>query len=445
MDRNCSGSNPENLVFYNKMNLCIFFSFALQAKLSSIHSLAPPYIFTNFSEIESWSIVGSAVNLKSYLRLTNLVTNDFGGVCNRIPTNFDNWSVTLEMASLKGNCGDSYHLYFTKEFCPKIGEDFAGFKILINMTQGVKKSEFASLYFIKGTKVRKIGDIRLSGTAVQLEKLHVEKRGNIVGIQVIGNYRKHFYDIRLDNDNNDNKSYYFSFYANTNEKYTDENNLISVTTIALSDMKDNENKTEYYSTLNRKIIQNNVYQRKELKKQRRSKMILTNRYNEEIQKNENILNGKNVNLKDSFEIIKESYDRSNTTITSDYLYDYFTNKIGKATHNAIVTVNLVSERLGEIKKELNSIWIDLNEQLQSLKRDSMSLKNTISDESIDFAKRINLKSLDKKQQKDRINHIFNNESKISKVIFIICSIEFILYAFFFIYKHKQTKGFKKID
>jgi hypothetical protein len=68
--------------------MLIVLAFAAAAH-EPIYSLIPPLDRTNLSEVGNWTFRGSAVNMKSYVRLTSdAITAEDGALCYRAKTAF---------------------------------------------------------------------------------------------------------------------------------------------------------------------------------------------------------------------------------------------------------------------------------------------------------------------------------------------------------------------
>ena len=56
-------------------------------------NIQSPIFSSNISEIGMWALRGSAINMKKFIRLTSLLTNDYDGLCSFHKTFSNDWQI----------------------------------------------------------------------------------------------------------------------------------------------------------------------------------------------------------------------------------------------------------------------------------------------------------------------------------------------------------------
>ncbi|OHT11084.1 Legume-like lectin family protein [Tritrichomonas foetus] len=428
-----------------------FFSFLVYS-LTERYSLVPPFVLTNLSEINDWTIRGSVVNMKNYLRLTDAVTDGFGGICHRVPTRFLDWMVEIEISAKGGNSGEGFFFFFTKECCPDLFQNvFTGFEVWINTTQ-TNREDLSPIYFynsangekFENNDIKSIGNIHLRRQQSPV-RLRITKKENSISIEYsTDSSHKKIFSTTIEKSNLIEYGY-FSLFAITS-LHADNNDLFSFRTISLSEPLPGESNIDF-SSLNRKMINDNVIARRAIKSRRRSKFIVSNKYAENIDENKGILTGKPQELRDAFKIIKETEIRGKETVSINELKKFIDEKIDSTIEKAMKKIDLASSRFDETKIDMNDVWSYLKTQLYDLSTETTNTLKQMGDEALQSAKEIKLANFDKKKLKLKMSQIKENDntSNISKILFIICGIETFAYIAFFIIQRKRTHGFTKVD
>lgn len=426
---------------------CIFNSVF---KVNDQYSLIPPFTFTNISEINDWTIRGSAANMKTHFRLTNAISNSYGGVCHRVPTRFKDWIIEIEISANGGSSGEGFYFYFTKECCPDFSNRFNGFEIWINTSQ-TNRSGYSPIYFynnhngeiINQSYVKYVGDIFIRKLESPF-RFRIIRQNNLLQIEsTTDNSHRNIFTI---NTTHIIDYGYFSFYANTTAK-TDNNDLYSIRTLPTSTPLKGESIIDY-SSVNRKMLQDNVIARRIMKEKRRSKMPVSSKYGKLVDQNEGKLTGEAQNLKDAFLIIKESDIRSLETVNVASLKKFIDESIDSTIQKASKMIEMASMKFDETKIDMNDVWSYLKNQLIDLSVESTKALKQMREEALMYAKEIKLMNVDPNKVKKNINLLENNNNHdliISKILIFICFIEFIAYIAFVLFQRKKTHGFKKAD
>ncbi|KAK8842711.1 hypothetical protein M9Y10_025572 [Tritrichomonas musculus] len=414
------------------------------------YSLIPPFSYTNLSEINDWTIRGSAANMKKYFRLTYDIPNSFGGVCHRVPTRFKDWIIEIEISAKEGNSGEGFYFFFTKECCPDLNSRFTGFEIWIN-TGLTNRSGHSPIYFFNNFNNEQFerSDIKSIGSAVVRKInspfiLRIIRQNNLIQIETpAANSRQTIFSI---NTTKIIDYGYLSFYANTTTK-TDKNDLFSIRTIPTSVSLKGESIIDY-SSVNRKMLQDNVITRRIMKKRRRSKMSTAIKYGELVEENEGKLTGETQSLKDAFLIIKESDLRNQETVNVNSLKKFIDGTIDSTIKKASKMIEMASMKFDETKIDMNDVWSYLKTQLIDLSVESNKELKEMREEALQYAREIKLSNVDPIKIKRNIHLLEkdnNIDSFISKILILICFIEFIAYIIFIMIQRKKTHGFKKAD
>ena len=424
----------------------IFFSISI----SENHSLIPPFSYSNINEINDWTIRGSAINMKSFLRLTNSIINDFGGVCNRIPILFHDWVIEYEILAKDGNSGEGFHFIFSQECCPDIDSKFNGIRISIN-TEQTNESNYSPVYYFNSFNQNNdvyIGDVYLKPLKHPL-KVRVTHNNSSLKVEYM--FNNSFKTIYIGDSENIIYYGYISYYASTSANHYDNNDLYSLIVFPLSESISNS-KIDY-SSVNRKIIQDNVLARRVMKNNRRSKLITSNKYREQLEHENSILseNIMDCDLKDAFQIIKESEDRGKQAVSLQTLKDFIESKVDLTINKAQRKIDLASLRLNETKLDMDDVWSYLKVQLINLSNETGKLLKQMRADALQIVNEIKFENINFILQHTNYTTIYsdssnlNHESNISFMLMITCFIEFIGYIVFFIIQHQKTNGFNKID
>lgn len=419
----------------------IFFS---HSALILNHSLIPPHISTNLSEISEWSIRGSAVNMKKFIRLTDDVTNDFGGICHRVPTNFREWAMEIEMDIHDGNSGDGFIFSYTMECCPNLLKNpVTGIVFWFNTTES-NEEELSPIYFWNGLTTlinyssrTDVGRYKLRNlpnpVKIGFTLLNSEIRLTINGESV---FNSALTDIPAFG--------YYSLSAFTKLK-ADNHDLICIRTSALSEITPTYDYD--FSSINRKLIVSSLYERRKMKNVRREKMVTVNKYNQEKQYYENNLQQSKQEIGDSIKIIKETKFRTHESVTLEKLQRFVDESITSTINKAEDKVKYAAEKFDETRLDLNDVWSYLMTELEELKRETNLTMTEIGNEAIEIARNIKL-GKDRQVMKKEISKGIKEQreqSTTAKILAIIAAFEILGYIVFFVIKHRKTHGFKKID
>lgn len=410
------------------------------------YSLYPPYYLTGLREVCNWTLIGSAVNLKKSIRLTSNLKNQFGGVCSRVPTHFQNWTATIDLSCYGGKkWGNGFSIFFTRNVCPDETFQYDGYAIYLSANEtnidGESPIFFEDLSKIQTKNIKPIGYAKIRSDTKNNLKINIRKTGNVVLLETTqGNAFQRLFEKEIDDFPDFG---YFSISASTGDT-SDIHELNSFTLYQMSE-GDINHKIGDIENVNHEIIEKSKITRRKMKRERRTKMPEITKYLEMMNKTKK-LSGGQFNLSDAIKLVNEMRIRAVETITNDEFQDFFKQNLKAILKVVHRKITMEVESFEEISNDISSLW-------SSLRKNLKKIEYFASKEMEDFKKdMINKVILSKLEEIDP--HILNvyikdqkqtEQTKLPMVFLTICIIEFILYIVFFIWKRKETKGFKKID
>lgn len=445
------------------MIYCLIYSMlTILYNLEQSFSFVPPFFWTNINEFDNWTVRGSAINLKSFIRLTPAIKNKYGALCQRIPTLFRDWSVKIQFAtSLSNNQngilrgGRGFWFHYTENPCPMIPIVFNGICIWINTTV-TDTNETFPLYFIQNNN-----SVVSPKNYTNIGRIKITKDGRInLNISRIKNNIYVYADTSIFQNNTFNSTSsgsqiliyktnamdliqygYFTISALTTENAIANNDLIQIQTIPYSNYT-NEISSNLSQT-NRKIINNDQYETRKKKKQiRRSLMKTVEKYSQDMKNKNTSLTNENQNLSSAFIMLDEIKNRALSTITLNALMSFIDTMMNNQIDFAYQKLEFSSESLNLIKNEIDDIWSKLRNELISMADDIHNEMDSITNETINAIRKIKITESSikdfklhlKKQTKDSCN-IF-----ISRVLLSIIIVEIIFLSIYMIYA--RAKLFK---
>jgi len=408
----------------------------------SDYILTPPFIQSNISEIGNWSVIGSAVALKKIIRLTSVVTNSYGGVCHRVPTNFRDWRAEIEISAKDGNGGRGFWFFFTDEFCPEFPLRWTGLSLWIN-TSDVDRMGRSPIFMHNNNNettnlslIQPIGRVLVRSNEF-IPKMVITKRGSSIELAFTSGERTFTTETKFAHII---ETGYFSF-ASMTTNYADNNDLHSIMVFPLSPLT-NSHESVDFSAINRKILLDNVINRRVMKRRRRVNMQTSSSYyTDAISAQSKLGTDKKHMLNDSVKIISEIKSRAMVTITAESLKHFILPSVDRTIEKANSKVNLGNERFLETQSDFREVYIGLNNQLRALTNECISNMSLMTEEIVSLAH-----TLMKNEVHDSISPVPLDENvNNSNILIIICVVELILYLVFFVYKRRKTDHFRKAD
>ena len=413
---------------------------ALARGVDGSYSLFAPFAKTNMSEIGNWTMRGSAVNMKKYLRLTSSsIGSEFSSVCHRVPTLFHEWAVDFEISVNEG-FGSEITFLFTDEVCPQSPEKFKGFQVTIN-NSAVREDGTSPLLFSENKldRAREVARWTFVNAAPVTLKFTRSKSTISCDVYDQGAFKRLF-------EESIPRSPYFGYFtvsAASTAEYPSTCDLVAFRTHPLSEYEAPQF-DENLLNLNRKIIETDALRRRQEKKQRRTQQMPTmERYVDEMNRKNKKLSNSTPEREDAFKLIWEAENRGANAATIDQLMMFISSNIVDAVAKAGGKINNALEKFDETKDDMNSLWVHLREKIVDLAMSAREEMRKLEQESIAEAKKINLAQL-RFSDVGKVNKAAGS-SGLTMALIVIAVIEAIAYIAFFVVKHRKTKGFRKID
>lgn len=408
----------------------------LKAIVDLNFSLSPPHKLTGPTEIGQWSLRGSALNMKQYIRLSDNLKNNFGAICQKSKTKYHEWRIELELRAYGGKGGKGFWFYYTKEKCPIFAVQFTGICIWINTTS-TDANGYSDVYYVENRNlpinpksIYPIGKIKIRKNRSS-SFIIIQKRNQTISL-FIKNVAEPIFSKKL---RKNSKFGYFTISAMGSDN-ADCHDLVSVKTSFLS--------------LHDAFVQKNDDMNLIVKEKKSDKetgeiddddveeeLSVTDKYAILAQKLE--LSGEKQKLSDSFIIVKEAHDRSLSTITLQALSNFIDNLIEPSISTAYDKMSNTRDFFSEFRTEIVTILENLTSNLRTL---SIEVNNSLEEiQKSTFAtvqqvrdKEINVQNL-KKQLKQAARAV--TEATIPHILFAIACIELALYLLFFWSKYKK--------
>lgn len=426
----------------------MFFPFLhfIAAEMEKNYSITRPIVQTNVSEIGYWSMRGSATNMKSFIRLTSATENDYGSLCQRMPTSFDSWSLTVKLRSFGGSGGRGFWLYYSKELCPVLPTEWEGFSVWVN-TSSIDKNGNSPIYFAENngnysifpSNYTHIGYVPIHKESDEMA-INIKKVANEISINKMKNnettqlFRKSIPDMI--------STGYFTISSLTT-KATDNNDLFEIIVESLS-----EKREVPFDILkdNKKILESYANYRRPNKKIRRSMMVTVLKYLHEVENMNKTLNGTS-QLKDSMNMIRESYNRALSSISVSDLMRFIDDQINEKITSAYEMMSESFENFTQIKKDLDTVWNYLKQQIEQLSKESNSFMSVVREEVMEIVQNVTLFRSNPINAMPKLKEEASKvaDSYVTEILLIIAVTEFIVYLLFFVLRRFQTNGFKKRD
>jgi mannose-binding lectin 1 len=363
-------------------------------------NLVPPHVETNANEIGNWTLRGTSTILKQFIRLTPASPNNYGSICQRVPSLFKNWIFEMEISASGGNGGRGFWFYFTKELCPAIPLKFTGFCVWIN-TSTSNQTGFSPFFFIqnKGSSVipREIpasGSVKLRSEITTL-KLRIRRVDDHVLIEATkdGGLFQRVFEATV----SDLIDYGYFTVASLTTVTTDNNDLVSITVHPLS--KEAHDIASNLSAVNRRIIENSVESRREKKATRRELMERVWRY----AKAGNLSDSNSeYNFTDALQMVEEMRNRAVSTITCRELMSFIDTRLSGKVNAAYEKVREAGQKFHRLRADMQEIWAKLRDELLKLAEEVMAEMGRLETESRDAALHVTIKGTNLKDFKKNL-------------------------------------------
>lgn len=405
----------------------------------------PPHDLTNLSECGDWTLRGSAVSMKSFIRLTSAVSGDFGAVCNRIPTTFRDWMFELEISARgKDKGGRGFFWYFTDEACAEISLRYNGLAMWVN-TSTNNSQGYSPLYLVGNNG--SLADLE-AATPVGEIQLRNMKRPIRIQVRRTGDHVKITSDTRLIHDTyiTGLPDYGFFSVSAATEISSDTNDLHGIRVLPLATESRKVN-TEEYDRRIRKELEGYQQGRSEPKKIRRMVMRTIQKYGNQSKSKKDVLDAKNIDLRDAFKMIIEAKYRGESFTNVILLNNFINNYVEKTVKKAVSKITLATEEYSSIQESINLLWADFRSSLMEMRMSTRMTMQAIEKEVVAMAKDLKLhdvKASDAMLSADNAR-AQTGESFTATGLYFVMILELVAYVIFFLYKRQKTAGFKKLD
>jgi hypothetical protein len=424
-------------------------SFSSARNWDPSYSLLPPHRFTELSEIGNWTLRGSALNLKKFIRLTTNVADQSGGVCLRIPTRFRDWRLQIEIAIHDGGeSGGGLTLYFTEQVCPDVTAWSTGFGIWFDMRSTEPDGGFP-VYFFSGTgpkdERRKIGSAKLQSNSTHPVTLEIFRSEDKLTIDAVWEYE--YRRIGVVEEPNLLKFGYFTLIA-TSTKGGDVQDLTSLRVFILEDLISAKHAPKGdvdYSSVNRKAIAQAKQKRKESKKRRRKDMPTVFELVEDAKDGQ--LTGGPVDIRNALKVLAEAGARARQDVTLKQLSELINGPISRTVEAADRRLRHASERFSETQEEIIELWSSLKTSLVDLELEAVTEMAAIEATFITVLETLNLtaEDIDDALKMLKRKARGTGDTSVTMLLMSLSIIEVVCYVAFFCIKRQTTRGFKKAD
>lgn len=422
--------------------MLFFFSIAF-AELRSPQprwTLQSPFKSTDIGEIGDWTLRGAAVSFRNFIRLTSAHTNQYGALCHRLPTLFSDWEVEISLNAYGGTSGRGFIITYSSELCPGPYDPIDGFRIFID-TREIEDSYYAPVY---------LNVTRDNQTDPKLACAQVPVRSDEDSLTMTITYERKELQISfgLGIDDRDDMQYciagevslpergYFTVSAATDENSTDDHDVYMFMLDALSPASTPDID---YSSVNRRLIEDFVADRRIRKTKRRANMPLMTRYKVE--------GAQNWSLGDAFGLIKEALWRVNMSASKEFVEEFVNVSVAEKVGSADRKLEFVSERFDLLKDALDHIWAHLRQELIDIQKEMALQMNATVRDLTRYAEILGAGGENSALYKAAYNDALTDMDDPVVTLFFVgfCGLEALIYLAFFFYRLKRTNFFKKAD
>lgn len=424
------------------------FLLSLASSFDQRYSITAPIELTNVSEIGNWTFRGSTIPLKKkFIRLTSSNLDEYGLICQRVPTLFQDWNIEIEISVKDGKAGgDFFEFLFSEELCPSAPVQYRGVLVYINTSDIDSDGKSQILVFPNDNNYFDYGKgldggrIKVRNQDEPVRIIFKREDDQFSGFSHEGTKEVLLFNYQIKNLI---KHGYFSIYALSGEK-GDIHDLYSFMTYPREyDMPEYSYDISYR---NRKIIEENVLQRREMKEKRRAKMQVSGKYTADSIDHQRKLYGSEGNIKDAFLEVNEAARRSQDTVTATDLKQFINQKVLPSIKKAAEKTEIEFIEFSNIQSHIKEIWENLQNQLRDLVFSTQREMKQMGDEVLGNAQKVSLGEMKvetvvtetEKKNKEQSNIV-------QKILIFIMIIELIGYITFFLIMKRKTHGFVKID
>ena len=416
----------------------LFLIFAFSSSLvDNIYSLLPPFAHTSIGEIGNWSIRGQTISQKKVIHLTSTVGGISGGLCQLSPTNVKDWVIEAEISLI----GDTFLMTFGPQLCPNISSKFFNaFNLTFTPISGLEKMKVS----ISGPEIFPSKEATISYKAhPEKMRIRILKTDTKLRVATVADGKENdCFEVQISELYGHGYISLFSFSPENCENCI--TNLYHLSFFPMSEI-DKEIDVSIIEK-NRKYLEESKNERQFMKMMRRAKMLTVSKYVDSIHANNEILNPSDKDkLSDSLLETKEMVQRAKQCISAENLTYFIDNKMMPVIDKAAARFERVADALWQMKVDMLSLWDDSTNALRSMNSEIQNDCKKLKLEVLGAAQQMQLNYAnigDGNLQSEVISSIESHESsmasKIEKLLFLICIVEFVGYLTFFINYHRRT-------
>jgi hypothetical protein len=244
---------------------------------------------------------------------------------------------------------------------------------------------------------------------------------------------------------------YFTLFAETLGEFVDNNDLTYFRTTPLSEY-DRAGVNKALLIDNRKILESNAEERRELKIARRQAKLKTmSKILSAMSEHENELTrtGGQPDFRDMFRVLDEAGERGVDSVTIDHLKVFISKHVDATIGEAGRNMERAMDEIDEYKEAMAGGWNYLRDRLLELATGTRESLSQLESECIDIARTVrgfgelSPAQLEAAARGDAVPR--RATDPVPTLLALIALIQFVGYLSFFCIKHKRTHGFKKIE
>ena len=404
------------------------------------YDLKGPFAYNNIGEFGNWTLMGQGTVMRTSLRFTGSLDAKATGLCQRIPTTFENWTFDFNASihSTRHSNASLLCVSYTSELCPINEEIESGFAVCISGPLPVQQKQ--NVYVIHGGSRDENYD-PICEIEVQKDNIiELTREGSYVTItdKSTGNVcnRKRFRHMPTVG------FFSFSIHGESPSFYIDMNEIN-----VKNDSKMIESDGIDFSSMNRKLLTQDRRRRRRLKKARRAKMEAIGLYlHQQLEKNYT-LDG-DAELSDVLVEISEMRQRATQTLDVSSMNVLIQASAYRGFEAAKEKLDVGAEMLSDTRLALVELVNFIRSELQTIRKESDRAMEELRSEAVYLAREANKGKhpIDLMLVKSAIkSKLAIKEDNIKYIYIGIVITECIGFVLFTLHKRSRTKAFTKID
>jgi hypothetical protein len=420
-----------------------FFAALARAAFQPGYSLVSPFTGTNVNEIGNWTMRGSAVNLRTFLRLTSSQPSKFGAVCARIPTLFRDWKIEMELNAFGGTCGCGFVLSYSEELCPLPGARISGFSLLVNSTSVEESWGYYPLLLNRSNltfgESRRICSVPVRSDDDDHLLLSIEKLNSTIAVSFSSSnvdWDDQFWYCGKEDLGDLPEFGYFTLSAFTSDQWTDDHDLYTLETHSLSEVVDETESDR--SHRNRRILEGFREEREQRRWLRQSEMPHAMKY---------AGNPVGSDLSDAFRIVNETINRSVQVVSKKSLERFLNTVINGSMGRAMESAIFASEGFVQLKADVDQIGSYFITELGTVVSEMKNEMDTVQRDLAQYAHILTSGGKESSIYRSIYDDALADMSdpSLNLAFFGICVLETVIYVVFGLIRIRRTRGFKKAD